>query len=107
MTDTHKFIARLEEKDKLLRSYTQNVDGLERRSGLESGGRGAGLKKKGTRNVELHGDLGRVRCVLCMTDYKAEDDHMEMFLRGEAPQCTRCLERSEFGPCILKSWRQS
>lgn len=94
-TRTHHFINKLEHKGKLLRSYTQNVDGLERRIGLESGGRGAGLRKKGTRNVELHGDLGRVRCVLCMKDYEAVIEWVEMFREGEAPNCPSCEERSE------------
>lgn len=63
--------------------------------GLESGGRGNGLKKKGTRNVELHGDLGRVRCVLCMKDYEATREYMDMFREGDAPECPCCSERSE------------
>ncbi|RSH86793.1 uncharacterized protein EHS24_005065 [Apiotrichum porosum] len=92
-TRTHHFIRRLESKGKLLRSYTQNVDGLERRMGIESGGRGAGLKKNGTRNVELHGDLGRVRCVLCYTDYEARVEWIAMFREGEAPGCPACNER--------------
>jgi NAD+-dependent protein deacetylase SIR2 len=94
-TKTHHFISKLEQKGKLLRSYTQNVDGLERRMGLESGGRGKGLKKKTTRNVELHGDLGRVRCVLCMTDYEAKKEWVDMFREGEAPDCPACEERCE------------
>ena len=92
-TKTHHFLSKLESKGKLLRSYTQNVDGLERRIGLESGGRGKGLKKKGTRNVELHGDLGRVRCVLCMADFEARREWVEMFRDGSAPQCPACVER--------------
>ncbi|OCF40323.1 hypothetical protein I317_05890 [Kwoniella heveanensis CBS 569] len=94
-TRTHHFIKRLESKGKLLRSYTQNVDGLERRLGLESGGRGNGLKKKGTRNVELHGDLGRVRCVLCFKDFEALDEYVELFRQGEAPDCPTCIERCQ------------
>ena len=95
-TRTHHFIGKLEAKGKLLRSYTQNVDGLERRIGLESGGRGKGLRKKGTRNVELHGDLGRVRCVLCMSDFEATDEWVEMFREGEAPPCPACELRCEW-----------
>ncbi|WVF71516.1 hypothetical protein IAT40_006323 [Kwoniella sp. CBS 6097] len=94
-TRTHHFIKRLESKGKLLRSYTQNVDGLERRLGLESGGRGNGLKKKGTRNVELHGDLGRVRCVLCFKDFEALDEYVQLFRQGEAPDCPTCIERCQ------------
>ncbi|KAK4686726.1 hypothetical protein P7C73_g3393, partial [Tremellales sp. Uapishka_1] len=94
-TRTHHFIDRLNQKGKLLRSYTQNVDGLERRMGIESGGRGNGLKKKSTRNVELHGDLGRVRCVLCYKDFEAREEWMEAFREGEAPDCPACMERCE------------
>lgn len=95
-TKTHHFIHRLERKGKLLRSYTQNVDGFERRLGIESGGRGRGLKKNGTRNVELHGDLGRVRCVLCYTDYEARQEWVLMFREGEAPECPACQARCKF-----------
>jgi NAD-dependent histone deacetylase SIR2 len=94
-TRTHQFIARLENKKKLLRSYTQNIDGLERRIGLESGGRGKGWKKIGTRNVELHGDIERVRCVKCMKDFEAREEWMEMLRAGEAPDCPACEGRSE------------
>lgn len=94
-TRTHHFIRKLEQKGKLLRNYTQNIDGFERRMGLESGGRGKGLKKKGTRNVELHGDLGRVRCVLCFSDFEACDEWVEMFREGEAPDCPACWKRCE------------
>ena len=52
-----------------------------------------GYKKKATRNVEMHGDLGRVRCVLCMTDYEAKAGWMEVFREGEAPNCPACEER--------------
>ncbi|EIW70370.1 hypothetical protein TREMEDRAFT_16281, partial [Tremella mesenterica DSM 1558] len=94
-TKTHHFIARLETKGKLLRSYTQNVDGLERRLGLESGGRGKGLKKKETKNVELHGDLGRVRCVVCWKDYETREEWVKMFRDGDAPDCPTCQDRCE------------
>ncbi|WWC62041.1 uncharacterized protein I303_104629 [Kwoniella dejecticola CBS 10117] len=92
-TRTHHFIKKLEQKNKLLRSYTQNIDGLERRLGLESGGRGNGFKKKETRNVELHGDLGRVRCVLCFKDFASTPEYVNLFREGEAPECPACEER--------------
>ena len=62
---------------------------------MESGGRGKGLHKKTTRNVELHGDLGRVRCTLCFSDYAAEKVWIEMMREGEAPECPKCLDRCE------------
>lgn len=92
-TPTHHFISKLHQKNKLLRSYTQNIDGLERRIGLNSGGRGKGLTKTSTKNVELHGDLGRVRCVLCMKDYEAKIEWMALFREGKAPGCPACSDR--------------
>jgi NAD-dependent SIR2 family protein deacetylase len=80
------------------------VDGFERRMGMDSGGRGKGLHKKTTRNVELHGDLGRVRCTLCFTDYAADKGWVEMMREGEAPECPKCLERCE-SPLLIHSCR--
>ena len=102
-TRTHHFINRLHTKGKLLRSYTQNIDGLERRIGLESGGRGSGFKKTTTKNIEMHGDLGRVRCVLCMADFEAKPEWMEMFREGCAPRCPSCESRSESVPAWTKN----
>lgn len=92
-TRTHHFIQKLDKTGRLLRSYTQNVDGFERRMGMESGGRGKGLSKTLTRNVELHGDLGRVRCILCQTDYSAEEEYVEGYREGNMPDCPACEER--------------
>jgi NAD-dependent SIR2 family protein deacetylase len=33
---SHRFIAELEKRGKLLRNYTQNIDGLERQSGIKN-----------------------------------------------------------------------
>ena len=49
---SHAFISMLEEKGKLLRNYTQNVDGLERKAGI-------------SRLVECHGSMDRFRCMKC------------------------------------------
>lgn len=92
-TRTHHFIQKLDRTGKLLRSYTQNVDGFERRLGMESGGRGKGYSKKFTKNVELHGDLGRMRCVLCSTDFPAKPEWMEDFKQGSMPECPACEEK--------------
>ncbi|TFK56695.1 DHS-like NAD/FAD-binding domain-containing protein [Heliocybe sulcata] len=101
---THRFIKTLDTKGKLLRSYTQNIDGLEEQCGLagssseevRSGGKGKGkLKTREVRNVQLHGDIHRVRCMLCSADLVCGEEHMEKFLEGEAPDCPECCARSE------------
>jgi NAD-dependent histone deacetylase SIR2 len=101
-TRTHHFIQKLDKTGKLLRSYTQNVDGFERRMGMESGGRGKGLSKVKSRNVELHGDLGRVRCVLCFKDFPASKEMVEFYMDGVMPDCPACEERSESTTCALQ-----
>lgn len=107
-TPTHHFIKTLEAKKKLLRSYTQNIDGLEERAGLLGttceGAKATGkgkikLKTKDVRNVQLHGDIHRVRCVSCSAEYPCTEDHLNTFGQGTAPDCPECLTRCEY--CLV------
>ncbi|KAH8099295.1 DHS-like NAD/FAD-binding domain-containing protein [Cristinia sonorae] len=101
---THRFIKTLDSKHKLLRSYTQNIDGLEERAGLlgsscheaRTNGKGkAKLRVKDVRNVQLHGDIHRVRCTFCSADFPCTKEHLDEFDRGVAPPCPECSSRSE------------
>ncbi|KAI0275045.1 DHS-like NAD/FAD-binding domain-containing protein [Gloeopeniophorella convolvens] len=101
---THQFIRTLDEKKKLLRSYTQNIDGLEERAGLVGSssrearvnGKGkAKLRVKDVRNVQLHGDIHRVRCTLCSADLPCTEEYLQFFADGLAPDCPECTLRSE------------
>ncbi|TFK77341.1 DHS-like NAD/FAD-binding domain-containing protein [Pluteus cervinus] len=104
-TPTHRFIKTLDSKNKLLRSYTQNIDGLEERAGLlcsssqeakASNGKGKGkLRSKDVRNVQLHGDVHKVRCVSCAAEYPSTDEHRQYFMKGAAPDCPDCHSRSQ------------
>ncbi|KAH9922822.1 DHS-like NAD/FAD-binding domain-containing protein [Epithele typhae] len=89
--------------NKLLRSYTQNIDGLEERAGLVGTSReevrmkGPGSSKirtKGVRNVQLHGNIHRVRCTYCSADYPCDQAHLDAFLAGNPPDCPDCAQRS-------------
>ncbi|EGO05307.1 hypothetical protein SERLA73DRAFT_44108 [Serpula lacrymans var. lacrymans S7.3] len=100
---THNFIKTLEAKQKLLRSYTQNIDGLEERVGLrgsssrdaKSTGKGKSkLKVKEVRNVQLHGDIHRVRCTFCSAEFPCIEEHLKVFSKGMAPDCPECFARS-------------
>ncbi len=67
---THHFIKTLDTKGKLLRSYTQNIDGFEDRVSLPSAtssvkGKGKAINVKEIKNVQLHGDI---QCVLLALD---------------------------------------
>ncbi|KAH9486536.1 NAD-dependent histone deacetylase HST3 [Psilocybe cubensis] len=103
-TQTHQFIKILDSKKKLLRSYTQNIDGLEARLGLlgsscheaKSNGKSkTKIRTKDVRNVQLHGDIHRVRCVACSAEFPCEEKHLVVFEQGNAPECPECLLRSE------------
>ncbi|KJA25853.1 hypothetical protein HYPSUDRAFT_160442, partial [Hypholoma sublateritium FD-334 SS-4] len=100
---THHFIKTLDTKKKLLRSYTQNIDGLEARVGLLGSScheakstRGkTKIRVKDIRNVQLHGDIHRVRCIACSADYPCSEEYLQLFQSGKAPECPECLSRSE------------
>lgn len=101
---THEFIKRLDSKHKLLRSYTQNIDGLEEKAGLlsslnqETNSQMKGkskLKADEVRNIQLHGDIRRVRCTLCSVDLLCTEEFLCMFEKGLAPDCPECTLRSE------------
>jgi NAD+-dependent protein deacetylase SIR2 len=99
---THHFIRTLDEKKKLLRSYTQNIDGLEEKAGLigssskevKVDGKGKGKNRaKDVRNVQLHGDIHRVRCTLCSADLPCKEEYLQLFTSGLAPDCPECTSR--------------
>ncbi|KZW03934.1 DHS-like NAD/FAD-binding domain-containing protein [Exidia glandulosa HHB12029] len=100
---THRFVKTLHSKNKLLRSYTQNIDGFEAREGLlcssSQDARSTGksknkLKVKDVKNVQLHGDIHRVRCTVCSADYPCSPDFLDVLREGDAPDCPECLTRS-------------
>lgn len=115
---THQFIKTLDAKGRLLRSYTQNIDGLEERAGLpgsstrEAGAPGpskvkgkvkAKLRIKDVRNVQLHGDIHRVRCTVCSADYPCSTSYLEIFSQGLPPDCPDCAARCEWPEHVFRA----
>ncbi|ERF70496.1 hypothetical protein EPUS_07352 [Endocarpon pusillum Z07020] len=113
---THKFIRTLRDGGRLMRCYTQNIDGLERRENLSMDlGHGKGTKKRfmkkvweaprpeaaqnsdadgGCEVVPLHGDLEVLRCTLCLERSPWTEEMTERFLNGLAPECSVCARKS-------------
>ncbi|CAE6420804.1 unnamed protein product [Rhizoctonia solani] len=94
----HDFLAMLDDKGKLLRSYTQNIDGLEERAGLgtqDLNTTTTGNASQRAKNVQLHGDIHRVRCTLCSASYPCSPDHIAAFRTGVPPDCPECIARSD------------
>ncbi|XP_065168312.1 NAD-dependent protein deacetylase sirtuin-2 [Atheta coriaria] len=77
-TKSHYFIKLLEEKQLLLRHYTQNIDTLERISGLSS-----------DKLVEAHGTFHSGHCLGCRKEYTQEWMKIRIF-QDEIPICEDC-----------------
>ena len=113
-TPTHRFIKTIRDKRKLVRCYTQNIDGLESREGLTvemargKGNRGRFTKQAlekpntvtrfqpggdldgGCEVVQLHGDLESLRCTLCQQTCQWQEKDEARLLGGKAPTCHFC-----------------
>ncbi|KAG9257788.1 DHS-like NAD/FAD-binding domain-containing protein [Emericellopsis atlantica] len=80
-TPTHKFIAMLHERGKLLTNYSQNIDNLEIVAGVPN-----------DRLIQCHGSFGGATCVEC--GYKtAGEDIFPDIRAGVIPKCPRCIQR--------------
>ncbi|RKP25798.1 DHS-like NAD/FAD-binding domain-containing protein, partial [Syncephalis pseudoplumigaleata] len=95
-TPTHHFLARLKSDGKLLRCYTQNIDGLERNSGNDNASNDPrrGGSDAASHVVQLHGTLERVRCTRCSASYPFAGLHERTFIAGSAPACPACEDLS-------------
>ena len=113
-TPTHRFIKTIRDRRKLVRCYTQNIDGLESREGLTvemargKGNRGRFTKQAlekpntatrfqpggdldgGCEVVQLHGDLESLRCTLCQQTCEWQEKDEARLLGGKAPICHFC-----------------
>lgn len=114
---THKFLRTLRDGGRLIRCYTQNIDGLEAREGLVTNmKRGKGNKRRlmkkhydafrpehtegtdfdgGCEVVQLHGDLDTLRCFVCSTQWTWTENETELFMDGFAPRCKKCARKSD------------
>ncbi|KAF9244106.1 DHS-like NAD/FAD-binding domain-containing protein [Melanogaster broomeanus] len=74
----HRFIKLLEDKDKLLRNYTQNIDTLETLAGVN-------------RVLQCHGSFKTATCLQCRTKVLGIEIEREI-LEQRVPYCKACLE---------------
>ncbi|KAK3580923.1 hypothetical protein CHS0354_008213 [Potamilus streckersoni] len=71
----HYFIKLLHDRNKLLRMYTQNIDGLERWAGIPD-----------EKLVEAHGTFSSATCTVCGAKQKSEDVKESIFA-DKIPKC--------------------
>lgn len=99
-TRTHKFISSLSKENKLLRCYTQNIDGLEAKLGLKMDFDQHQEKTmlqtwKNLDVVQLHGDLNTLSCTTCLKTVKWDQESYESLQSGELPDCPHCISKRD------------
>ncbi|KAJ1939230.1 NAD-dependent deacetylase hst3 [Linderina macrospora] len=97
----HRFIRTLADRGALLRSYTQNIDGLEAKAGLNVWDPNGDVAWQKAHTVPLHGSMEHLTCQLCSSTYPFDGD----LGAGDAcPDCaTRSLIREAMGRRALPS----
>uniref|UniRef100_A0A2K5VVV3 NAD-dependent protein deacetylase n=1 Tax=Macaca fascicularis TaxID=9541 RepID=A0A2K5VVV3_MACFA len=75
---THYFLRLLHDKGLLLRLYTQNIDGLERVSGIPA-----------SKLVEAHGTFASATCTVCRRPFPGEDFRADV-MADRVPRCPVC-----------------
>ncbi|PNI26991.1 SIRT3 isoform 6 [Pan troglodytes] len=75
---THYFLRLLHDKGLLLRLYTQNIDGLERVSGIPA-----------SKLVEAHGTFASATCTVCQRPFPGEDIRADV-MADRVPRCPVC-----------------
>ncbi|XP_032005128.1 NAD-dependent protein deacetylase sirtuin-3, mitochondrial isoform X11 [Hylobates moloch] len=75
---THYFLRLLHDKGLLLRLYTQNIDGLERVSGIPA-----------SKLVEAHGTFASATCTVCRKPFPGEDIRADV-MADRVPRCPVC-----------------
>ncbi|XP_027622474.1 NAD-dependent protein deacetylase sirtuin-3, mitochondrial isoform X4 [Tupaia chinensis] len=75
---THYFLRLLHDKGLLLRLYTQNIDGLERESGIPD-----------SKLVEAHGTFASATCTVCRRAFPGEDFRADV-MADRIPHCPVC-----------------
>ena len=77
----HRFIKMLEQKQKLLRNYTQNIDTLEQVAGIKN-------------VIECHGSFSTASCTKCKYKCDADSIRSDIFAQ-RIPVCPRCQPNVE------------
>ena len=88
----HEMLATLASEDRLLRLYTQNVDGID--TSLEPLGTKVPLETKGPwpKTIQLHGSLEKMVCTKCN---KLSPFEAALFSGPTPPLCTQCVENDQ------------
>ena len=92
---THAFIKLLQDKDKLLTNFTQNIDNLESHAGI--------LPEK---LIQCHGSFATATCVECGYRVKCEEIYTDL-KAGRVARCDRCIRSLRLKPFGIKRKRST
>ena len=93
---THAFIRLLQDKNRLLTNYTQNIDNLEGYAGIDS-----------EKLIQCHGSFATASCQECKHQITGDAIFAEM-KAGNVPRCSQCLYRMrQIRPAGFKRKRSS
>lgn len=90
-TATHKFIKKMSDRGRLVRCYTQNIDGLESLEGLEV----CDVDHNKNQVLQLHGDIHQLKCNLCHKVEVYTEEYTQTLQSGRAPPCSSCFEKHQ------------
>lgn len=80
---SHRFVRKLETQGKLLRMYSQNIDTLEQKAGIQ-------------RVIQCHGSFATATCTDPRCGYHTSGESIRAdILAKRVPSCPRCDERRE------------
>lgn len=88
-TPTHRLLVTMKNHKSLLRAYTQNIDGLEARAGLNL----APTPLSNNDALQLHGDIHTLKCFLCSERFHYTMPYTDTFKDGRAPDCPTCADK--------------
>lgn len=94
-TLTHTYFKELLDSGKLARWYSQNIDGLEKLSGVRLEEIGNNCKPKDGTAVLLHGNLDSLVCVICKHKIPFNQESLDQSKKGEWETCKSCIQRSK------------
>jgi NAD-dependent SIR2 family protein deacetylase len=87
-TSFHELLACLQARGSLLRVYTQNIDGLELKTGLNTFP-GRDIDDGDPICVPLHGNMEQLRCDSCQSTFLL-DVYLGTLQDGSLPKCLTC-----------------
>ncbi|ORX99716.1 SIR2-domain-containing protein [Basidiobolus meristosporus CBS 931.73] len=86
---THAFVRLVEEKGKLLRNYTQNIDTLEQAAGIQ-------------KVLQCHGSFASASCIRCHHQVPGREIEQDIF-KQTIPRCPKCIaEDPNLDDAIMK-----